>query len=296
MTRSIAELQAAGVVFNADEAVAIAQQLMAGLRASPHADEAAPPFGPPSAGNVFLNDDGSVVCRGCTATLAVSEVGIFLESLLGHGSPRVPGGLRYTIARALLNVDVRPFDSLAAFAQDLARHEQGDRAAAVTRALRRADRSAAVAIAARLFEQEHRLPRPQVIDLAPASPPAAPPERAFTAAAACVAAGLALIGAGELVHHPRAAMVAPVNATARIEAPPPAIVRTAAPVATTKSESVRPVRSLVAVRTPVRHQVGTARPARRVALVKRPPQPERGVMDRLKLGWLRRALTVHSDL
>jgi hypothetical protein len=68
-------------------------------------------------------------------TPVVSEVAIFLEDLLPPGSPRVPGGLRYTMARALLNVDVPPFDSLDDFSRDLARHERGNGATLVKRAL-----------------------------------------------------------------------------------------------------------------------------------------------------------------
>src|SRR5258707_1308991 len=133
MAISIAELHAAGIHVEADEAVAIAQQLIEGLRDQHAADEVQPPYGPPSAENVFLNSDGTVTCRSCGTTPAVSEVGIFLHSLLRDGSPRVPGGLRYTIARALLDVDVPPFDSLDDFARDLARHEHGVRADLVRR-------------------------------------------------------------------------------------------------------------------------------------------------------------------
>jgi hypothetical protein len=115
MSTSIAECRAAGVVFEADEAVAIAQQLITALRDPGNTDEVHTPYGPPSAENVFLEEDGSVACRGCRVTPVVSEIAIFLEDLLPPGSPRVPGGLRYTMARALLNVDVPPFDSLADF-------------------------------------------------------------------------------------------------------------------------------------------------------------------------------------
>src|SRR4029077_16747176 len=97
-------------------------------------------YGPPSADNVFLEDDGSVACRGCRMTPVVSEVAIFLEDLLPPGSPRVPGGLRYTMARALLNVDVPPFHSCEDFSRDLARHERGTRASLVRRALARVGR------------------------------------------------------------------------------------------------------------------------------------------------------------
>src|SRR3954462_3863036 len=112
MTSSIAELRARRIMFEPAEAVAIAQQLIRSIADHHVPHELEPPFGPPSAENVFLNDDGSVVCRSCGATPAISEMAIFLDSLLPGGSQRVPGGLRYTIARALLDVEAPPFDSL----------------------------------------------------------------------------------------------------------------------------------------------------------------------------------------
>lgn len=127
------------------EAVAIVQQLIA---TDPRNNIVAPPFGPPTPYNVYLHADGLVECRGCAATLAVSEAGALLETLLLHrGAMRVPGGLRYAIARALLEVDAPPFDSIGALAQALARFEQGDRRAVVAQLV---DRSIAppVAVAA----------------------------------------------------------------------------------------------------------------------------------------------------
>ena len=111
-TASIAKLQRA-VILEAGEAVAIAQQLIQALQQSDGGIE--PPYGPPTASNVVLNADGSVSCAACGATPAISEIAIFLDSLVPAGSPRVPGGLRYIIARGLLEVDVAPFDSLDAF-------------------------------------------------------------------------------------------------------------------------------------------------------------------------------------
>lgn len=338
MTRSIAELRNSGVIFQPDEAVAIAQQLIAATRESGAPDEAAPPFGPPSVDNVFLSDDGSVICRGCTATPAVSEIGIFLESLLGAGSPRVHGGLRYTVARALLNVDVPPFDSLDAFSQDLARHEQGNRASLIRWALRRAGQalrpgsgqspSVVLTVAdrrrtapasaselrralreadARLFAQQHLLPQPQVIDL-PLSPPPVR-DRSFIAAAACVAAGLALVGTGHFMDSPRAAIdatpatPAPVAlpAVARVDSPDRA---TPAPSSFSTQLTAGPSTGLRAPERGIIRVRAAARPAPRSKAAKRVKQPvgaaparqERGVIDRLKLGWLRRAFTVKSAL
>ena len=150
------------MILEADEAVAIAQQLIAALRDLRETDEVQPPYGPPSTENVFLKEDGTVLCRGCKATAEVSDIGHFLESLLPEGSPRVPGGLRYTIARALLNVDVPPFGSLDDFSRDLARHEFGDRAAAVRRALAR---YGAVSAAAAVPRVDRRRQHASVTDL-----------------------------------------------------------------------------------------------------------------------------------
>ena len=111
MTRSRVAALAPGasrMTIDTAEAVAIAQQLIASVRNQSDANEVHPPYGPPSAENVFLNDDGSVVCRGCGATPAISEVAIFLDSLLPGAPQRIPGGLRYTIARALLDVEAPP--------------------------------------------------------------------------------------------------------------------------------------------------------------------------------------------
>src|SRR3954469_158377 len=116
---SIAELLNAGLTLEAHEAVAIAQQLVGDLRQGEHTSGLEPPYGPPTATNVILMSDGSVTCVGCETTPAVSEVSIFLDALLPAGSPRVPGGLRYTIARGMLDVDVPPFDSLEEFSQAL---------------------------------------------------------------------------------------------------------------------------------------------------------------------------------
>ena len=281
MTRSIAELRAQDVTFQPDEAVAIAQQLITACRGPQDADEVQPPYGPPSIANVFVNDDGSVVCRGSTTAPAVSEVGIFLEALLPEGSSRVPGGLRFTIARALLNVDVPPFDSLDAFSRDLARHEHGGRADVVRGLLARSAGCAAVPLP--LVNRRTR------------------PVSSMRAAAAGVAAGLALIGAGEFMHARRVPAAATPSA--------PVAAHTVVP----DSARVQPARGTIVVRAivPPSKVEGSRppRPARRVVSLKRPrrldtaqgkpfarkPAP-RGVLDRLKLGWLRRAFTVHSDL
>jgi hypothetical protein len=124
-TISIAELLSHEVVPQPHEAVAVAQAVIA-LKTR----TAEPPFGPLSPDTVRLSDDGTVACVGCDVEPAVFEVAILLQALLAS-SVRVPGGLSYAIARALLEVESPPFDSLADFSGTLARFERGDRGEAV---------------------------------------------------------------------------------------------------------------------------------------------------------------------
>src|ERR1700722_7658372 len=93
------------------EAVAIAQQLVTSLEAQV---EPAPPLGQPSLDNVRLGPEGSVMCSECTIRPAVAEIATLLRAMLSReGTARIPGALRYAIARALGEVDAPPFDSLA---------------------------------------------------------------------------------------------------------------------------------------------------------------------------------------
>jgi hypothetical protein len=237
-TASIAELRHAGVTLEAGEAVAVAQQLIQTLRHSDGTGGVQPPFGPPTASNVILNADGSVFCAACGTTPAISEIAIFLDALLPAGSPRVPGALRYTIARGLLEVDVAPFDSLDDFSHALMRHERGPRGEVVRRLLHRAESARAAARGARadrrrtrttdlrraLREADARLYAHQLAAaMTPSSqrrfgaprrsrrsifgasgdgPIAAPPGRPrnLPVMAACLGSGLMLIAAGEFIH------------------------------------------------------------------------------------------------
>jgi hypothetical protein len=332
MAISIAELTEAGIQVEADEAVAIAQQLIE-LLSDPHAvHDVQPPYGPPSAETVSLKSDGTVVCRGCDTTPTVSEVGIFLHSLLRDGALRVPGGLRYTIARALLDVDVPPFGSLDDFSRDLARHEHGDRTAIVRRLLRRAgSQPSALAVSsddrrtwhapatelrralreadARLYEYE-RQRNHQVLEIK------APPRgRARMATAACLAAGLALIGTGELMHRRTGPVVAPTPAPIVAQSSVPDIAaRSSAPdIATPSSAPDQPPPPApegggMAFRDASSVSAAASRPEVRRIAVKRTKRPSttasrqsasrpasRGVLDRLRLGWLRNAFSPRSS-
>ena len=170
-------LDARGIQLKSHEAVAVVQQLMYS-----GGDEAlTPPFGPPTLDTVVICSDGRVVSRTSAVTPVISEVGRLLEDLLprDRGVP-VPGGLRYAIARAMLEVDAAPFDSLAALSTALARFETGDRRE-VVRAL-----YARVAAAGRRGDGVglRLAPPPSVRAVAPAPPVPAVPSAAAVRAGA----------------------------------------------------------------------------------------------------------------
>lgn len=124
-----------GVELRPHEAVAIVQQLI-----HSSCDAALePPFGPLSLDGIVILPDGRVGSRNCAATPAVSEVGRLLESMLALGNGPIAGGLRYTLARAQLEVDAPPFDSLHALSASLGRFEKGDRRRVVRSLLARAE-------------------------------------------------------------------------------------------------------------------------------------------------------------
>jgi len=128
--KSIADIVAAGADLQAHEAVAIAQQLMTPADVTTPADAAVDltRIGRLSLSDVWLGSDGSVTCRACWGTPAVLEIGSVLAQMLpSGGKTRVPGALRYTVARALLEVDAPRFDSTAQFSAALKRYENGDR-------------------------------------------------------------------------------------------------------------------------------------------------------------------------
>jgi Tol biopolymer transport system component len=132
-----ADLLAAGVRFRSEEAVAIAQQLIHGVEPPGGTPPMTAPLGPPSPDNVHLYADGSVTCVGCYVKPAVFEIAILLQTLLPAGAFQVPGGLRYAIARGVLDVDAPPYDSIEEFSRGLERFERGDRRAVVRALLSR---------------------------------------------------------------------------------------------------------------------------------------------------------------
>jgi hypothetical protein len=122
-----------GIELNHEEAIAIAQELIVSVDADA---QAAPPPGPPSLDNigppsldsVCLGPGGLVIYTVCATALAVPEIGALLEAMLPReGTVRVPGALRFTIARALGIVEAPPFGSLGELSAALTRQEQEDR-------------------------------------------------------------------------------------------------------------------------------------------------------------------------
>ena len=112
---TLTALRDRGVSVEPHEAVAIVQQLIHGEPRAGRGTAAAPP-GPLAPDNVILSPDGWVE-TACDATPAVSEVALVLQAACADAS--MPGGLRYTVARALLDVDAPPFDSLDEFSEAL---------------------------------------------------------------------------------------------------------------------------------------------------------------------------------
>src|SRR5262245_6222064 len=153
---SIIDLQNTSTILRADEVVAIVQQLIHNLAATADACFEQP-FGPPSPQNVYLDDEGFVTCQACQVTPAVAEAAIFMQQLLPPGTPKVPGALRYAIARALHDVDAPPFDSIQDFSAALERFETGDRTAVVRALVARATAVALDRLRARTGEDRRRL-------------------------------------------------------------------------------------------------------------------------------------------
>jgi hypothetical protein len=320
-TATLAEVLRAGVTIGAEEAVAVVQQLIDTLRRG-SARAAAPPYGPPTPDTVHLVDDGSVVCCACEMTPAVSEIAILLQAMLPQRTG-VPGGLHYTIARALLDVDVPPFDSLDDFSETLTRYERGPRDQIVRRVLERFDMRRALVrrsgadrrrhphtteLRRALREADARLYLQKVATEAVATTVALRPSRHRNtrAAAACISVGLLLIGAGELIDNWERATSTAVATSAPVPAAPALVAApTIAPLAVPPRDVVlvndtapsaerraiardrraageRRGRSAKTIVPTARQSTGD--PARKAT-------QSRGMLERLRLNWLRNVLT-----
>ena len=261
------------------EAVAIVQQLIV----SRTSQDLTPPLGPPSPATVFVGADGSVSCAACDASLAVSEVATFLETILPAGGTvavGVPGGLRYTIARARMEVDAPPFDSIEDFSRALARHERGDRTTVIQRLTARVNRQSAdsaldrrradPAVAqlrrqlrdadARVYDQQRAIDTIAVMSAQPAA------SKRGVAVAAGILIGLTFAGVGELMRIRPASSPDPAPAAVAVPAaeekvPVAAAVKPVAEPARTKADD-RPVTKKVSQTSAKRREREPARPRR----------------------------------
>jgi hypothetical protein len=120
---SLRELVDRGVLLQPHEAVAVAQQLIASLERHATPIE---PLGPPTLSTVHVCPDGEIVCHSA-AMPAVFEMAMLLDAILKAGTQTHAGALRYAIARALMEVDAPPFESIAELSTVLVRYERGDR-------------------------------------------------------------------------------------------------------------------------------------------------------------------------
>jgi hypothetical protein len=218
-------------------------------------------------------------------------------------------------------VDVAPFDSLDDLSETLARYERGPRDQLVIRLLERFAASRGLAPVkvverrrnvqvtelrralreadARLYAQKLEADAAALTPLVESSPPASR-WRAMSAIAACVAAGVLFVTAGAVMHHgdgvpalppvaaPSAAVEPPVTSAANPRLPAvatPAVTqpgaRAVVRTSTTRNSTVR----RAAARPVVKR---TSQPTPRVF-----PQPKSrsgprdGLLDRLRLRWLR---------
>ena len=157
---SLSHLLDRGVRLECGEAVAIAQLLLE----TP---------GVPAIDNVELRSDGSAAYLGTGGSATVRDIAAFLQQLLPP-EVRVPGALRYAIARGLGGVDAPPFASRTEFSAVLRRFEACERGTIVRALLARASRIAPALVPAEGLEKplEAAVLRPLVI---PPVPSALPP-------------------------------------------------------------------------------------------------------------------------
>ena len=283
-TTLIADLIAAGVRLRPDEAVAIAQQLIHAGTSAIGFTPATAALGPPLPGTIRLHADGSVTCDGYDVKPAVFEIAILLQTLLPGEAGHVPGGLRYAIARGLLDVDAPPFDSIHEFSRVLERFERGNRHEAVRGALARSsgqgivipfgrpravrasiDRrrtSPSLAVLRReLREADRRLYEQRAAAMVVPAPPAIAKRtwRRTHAAAAILVGGMILAGVADLL---------------KVRAPRPGGPTRPAPISSVPSVPVAPPS------TPARQPVRPNQPLRPDQMAVQAPPVDRRVLPK----------------
>jgi hypothetical protein len=270
-TLTLSELLDRDVELTCADAVALVQLVMFEANIT----SARAPYGPPSLDNIALADDGSVHCMHTAATPSLVEAALLLQGLVARAHDRVPGGLRYAIGRALLEVEAPPFDTLDDFSTALMRFESGDRAERVSQLYNVATRnrhSPTIPAAASLRTDRRRHePNPAELrrqlreaDLrlyearqrAGSMSAKTMRSRRLKRApiAACMAAGIALVAAGELSPSARARLAA----IRHLSQPTPA--RPATPVPASADRSSPPLQPVAASEVATSHMAPTPSP------------------------------------
>ena len=324
---TIAELQRVGIALRPSEAVAIVQKLINWHSAAPPQL----PFGSPSPENVVLDEFGNVTCSACDVKPAVSEITILLDTMLPAGT-RMPGALRYTIARALLNVDSPPFDSIGDLSAALRRFERSERELVVRDLVARARAVSSGAAAGAVipfrsqtppvrFERRRRLPAAVTAELRrelrridleryARSTSATLPDlrgaanlhrRPLGTVCAGLVAGAVLIASGEFmdVGPAEATMVAPsvVSPVPRLPEPAQSFVAPAVPIAfdsgVDSGASARPATYRTGSRN-VRPSIEQRSPKPRALRPDRPERRNSGWLSRFR--WMKNIITIRRDL
>jgi len=286
---SIAELLGSGMTLTASEAVAIARAALAFDPTRAAGSDA--PSGLPLSDTIFVEPDGSIVGLHA-APPTITEVASLLRSLLPLGTPGVPGGLRYAIARALGEVDAPPFTSPEDFSIVLSRfqtaagssvaHEQlgrvegGDNIKARERVERRRPDGATVTNLRRaLREADSQLYEQRRTADAPAA--ARPRAYKAMAIASAVAAAILLFMAGAITRD-------------QLGAPAPAATESARAVPAAGDIVLDAPPAKPAVKAVVRAQKPAARATRSVPASAKSTK-NRGFFNRLHMEWLKKAFS-----
>lgn len=220
--RTLAELTGQNIEIAFADAVAIAQQLICEPEVR---RDAKPPYEALTLESIAVTADGAVRCLHTASTPTVSEVGLVMQRLL-RNSPSLPGGLRYTVSRAIHEVEAPPFESVEDLSKALERFEAGDRreqiaslyqragAASESNAApassvpsesgsdqpeRRTRQQSAASLRRQLREADQRFYESQ-LNTSQAHGPAEKGRSRRVPIAACMIAGVALVAAGEIAH------------------------------------------------------------------------------------------------
>ena len=285
---SIAELLDSGITLTVSEAVAIARAALAFDAA--RAPDSAAPSGRPLPETILVEADGSIVGPDA-APPTISEVAQLLHGLLPSGSPGVPGGLRYAIARALGEVDAPPFGSPDDFSIILSRFQTADGPTVVHGMLARIGADENESLNARKSVERRRPKGDTVTNLrralreadsqlyerqrsAAAQAPKRPRARKAIAIVSSLAAAILLFVAGAFTRD-RLGTPAPSGTEAARAVPAAADIVLEAPQKPAVKAGVRAQKP----------KVGAAR------AVPAKSTKNRGVFDRFHLQWLKRAFT-----